>query len=109
MHNNVDHRWLTFSSCRMTSLGLLLVFGNMFSPVVNAQVGMGLAGDSIIDDYLGPSAIGNTNLAAGSFGQILGELRADQIDFGDYMSVEDGTWDSIRYSGYEYKIGRAHV
>ena len=109
MHKNINNRWSMFAASRLTGLGLLLAFGSIFSPIVNAQVSLslGLAGDSVIDDYLGPDTQGNTNLAAGSFGQILGELRSDQIDFGAYKSVNDGAWDTIRNSGYEYNFATA--
>ncbi len=73
-----------------------------------APIKLGLLGDSIVDDYLGPpSFIGvNTNLAAGSFGQIMAVRRPSDFDFGGYRTppVE---WDGIRNSGYEYNWATA--
>lgn len=76
---------------------------------VAAPVKLGILGDSIVDDYLGPSLPfgGNTNLAAGSFGQILGELRAADFDFGTYRAPTEGFWDNLRYAGYEYNWATA--
>jgi hypothetical protein len=76
---------------------------------VAAPVKLGILGDSIVADYLGPSLPfgGNTNLAAGSFGQILGELRAADFDFGTYKAPTAGFWDNLRYAGYEYNWATA--
>jgi hypothetical protein len=66
-----------------------------------AQINMGMTGDSLTDDYLGGTASINNNLAAKSWGQILAESRANDLNFGGYKAVGD-TWDAVRYSGYEY-------
>jgi len=77
-----------------------------------APVKLGLLGDSIVDDYLGPSVFNgvNTNLAAGSFGQIMAETRPGDFDFGAYraptFNPNDG-WDGIRNFGYEYNAATA--
>ncbi|WP_101758082.1 hypothetical protein [Oceanicoccus sp. KOV_DT_Chl] len=91
---------------------LLMMFGLVVSQMASAQINMALLGDSIIDDYLGPSDfIGtNTNLAAGSFGQILAETRGSQINFGSYRAPTNNSadaWDSIRNFGYEYNWATA--
>lgn len=80
-------------------LASLLLFATSSS---HAQINMGMAGDSLTDDYLGGSAQINNNLAAGSWGQILKATRGSDFNFGGYQSVNDGTWDTIRYSGDEY-------
>jgi hypothetical protein len=86
-------------SFRTPLFGSLLLFAASFS---HAQINMGMVGDSLTDDYLGGSASINNNLASYSWGQILGDTRGDDFSFGGYKSVDDGTWDSVRYSGYEY-------
>lgn len=77
-----------------------------------AQINMALLGDSIVDDYLGPSDfIGtNTNLAAGSFGQILALTRSSDFYFGAYRAPTANTadaWDTTRNFGYEYNWATA--
>lgn len=74
------------------------------------QIGLALLGDSIVDDYLGPSGPGNTNLAAGSFGQVMAETRGDIINFGAYKAPTNDpadAWDEIRNFGYEYNFATA--
>ena len=80
----------------MKSLKLALTLLLLLPQLALAQVNFGLLGDSIVDDYLGPGGIGNTNLAAGSFGQIMAELRPNELNFGDYQSPDEGQWDNIR-------------
>ncbi|ARN75585.1 VPLPA-CTERM sorting domain-containing protein [Oceanicoccus sagamiensis] len=97
----------------MTSNPILLAaFSLALAQPALSQVNMALLGDSIIDDYLGPSnSIGtNTNLAAGSFGQILADTRGADINFGAYKAPTANTadaWDSIRNFGYEYNWATA--
>lgn len=90
----------------------IIVLSTLFCVNTSAQVNMALLGDSIIDDYLGPSDfIGtNTNLAAGSFGQILGETRSEDFNFGIYKApttTNADAWDSVRNFGYEYNWATA--
>lgn len=86
----------------------LLSTGIALQPAIAAPIKFGLLGDSIVDDYLGPSLLmgGNTNLAAGSFGQILAVTRPGDFDFGDYRAPPL-TWDQIRFSGYEFNWATA--
>lgn len=67
-----------------------------------AALTLGMAGDSLTDDYLGGPAVINNDLAALSWGQVLLEARPADFDFGDYRPVGN-PWDtSVRYSGSEY-------
>lgn len=84
---------------RSYSLGLTLTCLTLSA---QAQINMGMVGDSLTDDYLGGPARANNNLAAYSWGQILAETRGSDFNFGGYKSVADGSWDTVRYSGYEY-------
>ena len=84
---------------RSYSLGLTLTCLTLSA---QAQINMGMVGDSLTDDYLGGPARANNNLAAYSWGQILAETRGSDFNFGGYKSVADGSWDTMRYSGYEY-------
>ena len=91
---------------------LLVAFSLALSQPAFSQINMALLGDSIVDDYLGPSnSIGtNTNLAARSFGQILADTRGSVINFGAYKAPNINTenaWDSIRNFGYEYNWATA--
>jgi hypothetical protein len=91
------------------ALGVSVLLAAVGTPTaVAGPVKFGLLGDSIVDDYLGPSlfAGGNTNLAAGSFGQILALTRPDDFDFGAYRAPPV-VWDNLRYSGYEYNWATA--
>lgn len=81
---------------------LIAALACMAAPFVQAQINMGMVGDSLTDDYLGGPARANNNLAAYSWGQILADTRGSDFNFGAYKSVSDGSWDNIRYSGYEY-------
>ncbi len=81
----------------------LVVLGSL----AQAQINMGMTGDSLTDDYLGGAAKVNSDLAAFSWGQVLAETRSSDFNFGGYKSVDDGTWDSVRYSGYEYNYATA--
>lgn len=78
-------------------------------PAAASAVKFGLLGDSIVADYLGPSLPfgGTTNLAAGSFGQILATTRPADFDFGAYKPPTAGFWDNTRYAGYEYNWATA--
>jgi hypothetical protein len=78
-------------------------------PAMAQAVKFGLLGDSIVDDYLGPSLPfgGNTNLAAGSFGQIMALTRPADFDFGAYKAPTEGFWDTLRYAGYEFNWATA--
>ena len=62
---------------------------------------LGMAGDSLTDDYLGGPADVNNDLAALSWGQVLLSARGTDFDFGDYKPVGE-IWDNVRYSGSEY-------
>jgi len=86
-----------------------VILSTCFASAATAQINLGILGDSIADDYLGPTFITgvNTNLAAGSFGQIMAETRGSDFNFGDYKSVEDGSWDQIRFSGWEHNWATA--
>jgi lysophospholipase L1-like esterase len=77
-------------------------------PAMAQAVKFGLLGDSIVDDYLGPTLFfgGNTNLAAGSFGQILAVTRPADFDFGGYRAPPV-FWDDLRYAGYEFNWATA--
>ena len=81
---------------------LIAALACVAAPFVHAQINMGMVGDSRTDDYLGGPARANNNLAAYSWGQVLAETRGNDFNFGAYKSVNDGIWDTIRYSGYEY-------
>jgi len=98
------------ASARLPRALLLAVLGTAAAGPATAAgpVKFGLLGDSIVDDYLGPTLFfgGNTNLAAGSFGQIMAATRPGDFDFGGYRAPPV-TWDSIRYSGYEFNWATA--
>jgi hypothetical protein len=95
---------------RLPRVLLLAAFGAALAvqPAFAGPVKFGLLGDSIVDDYLGPSLPfgGNTNLAAGSFGQIMAATRPGDFDFGAYRAPPV-TWDNLRYSGYEFNWATA--
>ena len=108
-NDNYNHDYRTGKMKKNLLHALILTLSS--SPAI-AQVNMALLGDSIIDDYLGPSNfIGtNTNLAAGSFGQILAKTRGDSINFGTYKTPTANTadaWDATRNFGYEYNWATA--
>jgi hypothetical protein len=90
---------------------LMAAFGAVLAvqPAAAQAVKFGLLGDSIVDDYLGPSLPfgGNTNLAAGSFGQIMALTRPSDFDFGAYKAPNEGFWDTLRYAGYEFNWATA--
>lgn len=97
-------------SVRLPQALLLAAFGAALAgqPAMAQAVKFGLLGDSIVDDYLGPSLPfgGNTNLAAGSFGQIMAATRPGDFDFGAYKAPPV-FWDNLRYAGYEFNWATA--
>jgi hypothetical protein len=97
-------------SVRLPRALLLAAFSAALAaqPAAAQAVKFGLLGDSIVDDYLGPSLPfgGNTNLAAGSFGQIMALTRPGDFDFGAYRAPPV-RWDNLRYSGYEFNWATA--
>jgi len=91
---------------------LLAAWLALAMPAKAEPIRLGLLGDSIVDDYLGPSVMNgvNTNLAAGSFGQIMAVTRPQDFDFGAYRDPKDsaaGVWDGIRNCGYEFNAATA--
>ena len=99
-----------FNASRLSALIIPLFASAMANAQSTSQVNLALLGDSIVDDYLGPSGNGNTNLAAGSFGQVMAATRGNVFNFGDYRAPTSNPadqWDSIRKFGYEYNWATA--
>lgn len=117
-NHNAGHRLFAARQTRLSDLRIavqlatvLIAFACvLWSAAAGAtQIKLGLLGDSIVDDYLGPTRFNgvNTNLAAGSFGQIMAATRSADFDFGAFRSPADGTWDPIRQAGYEFNAATA--
>jgi lysophospholipase L1-like esterase len=106
VHSTENGRTVGIAAC-------LFITGLLLSASAGAaQIKLGLLGDSIVDDYLGPSVFNgvNTNLAAGSFGQIMAVTRPQDFDFGGYRAPSNNpteAWDGIRNFGYEFNAATA--
>lgn len=75
----------------------------------HAVIDMGMAGDSLTDEYLAGVATDRSalNLAAKSWVQILAQTRGADFNFGTYKPNPADNWGGSRDTGYEYNYAKS--
>lgn len=75
----------------------------------HAVVNMGMAGDSLTDEYLAGAPLDRAalNLAAKSWVEILAQTRAADFNFGAYKPSPADNWGGSRDTGYEYNYAKS--
>lgn len=91
------------------SLGIVTVACLAVSLQAHAIINMGMAGDSLTDEYLAsaPGDQSGLNLAAKSWVQILAQTRSANFNFGAYKPDPLNNWGGTRDTGYEYNYAKS--
>lgn len=77
----------------------------VFQPL-HAAVKIGAVGDSMTDEYLDSGTNANTDIAAYNWVEILGLLRGDDLDWGEYRAPGVNQWPDYRAAGYQYNYAK---
>ncbi len=90
-------------SVKSIALALSLV---SLAMATQAQVTIGVVGDSLSDEYLDSDTAANTDLAAYSWVEILAQTRQGDFNFGEYRGYGDEPWKDHRALGYQYNYAK---
>ena len=104
--NRLTKAFFAASSLTATLLAAPVFSANPAQPTVTAPIKIGAVGDSMTDEYLDSGTNANTDIAAYNWVEILGALRADYLNFGEYRGNRENGWPDHRAAGYQFNYAK---